>query len=365
MSTGAARKPARDLGRGVIEMTAMRRIIGQLAGFVVVGFAALPGPLPLPTPTALPIALPSVSVPTVAVGPPASLPALLTPGDQVATLPTPSQGAQPGTSSDHAAALAGTANTPAPHPPHGIVIPFTTIYVSSPLDIALIGALVTLPLLFGIWMLLFGRTFRAARRAREAPGPPMLAAGAGLRPKDLLSMSTKAVFNLREKSAFDELTGVLRRAAGISVAEREIARARRHNTPLSIAFVDLDGLKQANDRKGHAAGDALLRGLSHALKHGLRAEDAVLRYGGDEFVCVLPDTEVRGARAKLGQIQIGAAKSGIPFSAGVPQLQPHADAGAQFCPADRDLYDLKTNCGGVVQRPPPDARPRHKRRASA
>src|SRR5437879_3389769 len=108
-------------------MTAMRRIIGQLAGFAVVGFAALPGPLPLPlpTPTALPIALPSVSVPTVAVGPPASLPALITPGDQPAALPTPSQGAQPGTSSDHPATPAGTANAPAGNPQHGIVIPFT------------------------------------------------------------------------------------------------------------------------------------------------------------------------------------------------------------------------------------------------
>ena len=202
-------------------------------------------------------------------------------------------------------------------------------------------------------MLLFGRTFRAARRAREAQVRLMLAADLGLRPKDLLSMSTKALFNLREKSAFDELTGVLRRAAGISVAEREIARARRHNTPLSIAFVDLDGLKQANDRKGHAAGDALLRGLSHALKHGLRAED------------VLPDTEVRGARAKLGQIQIGAAKSGIRFSAGVAQLQRHDDVVALFARADRDLYDFKANRGEIVQLPPPDAKPRHKRRASA
>src|SRR2546428_4675582 len=195
MSTGAARKPARDLGSGVIEMTAMRRIIGQLAGFAVVGLAALPGLLPLPTPTALPIALPSASVPTIAVGPPASLPALITPADQPAALPTPSQGAQPGTSSNHAATPGATANTPAGNPPHGIVIPFTTIYVSSPLDIALIGALVTLPLLFGIWMLLFGRTFRAARRAREAPGRLMLAPGLGLRAQNFPSISTKALFN--------------------------------------------------------------------------------------------------------------------------------------------------------------------------
>src|SRR5256886_9813087 len=193
MTTGAARKPARDLGRGVIEVTAMRRIIGQWAGFAVVGLAALP--LPLPTPTALPIALPSISLPTIAVGPPASLPALLTPGDQPAALPTPSQGAQPGTSSDHAATPAATANTPVGNPPHGIVIPFTTIYVSSPLDIALIGALVTLPLLFGIWMLLFGRTFRAARRARGARVRLMVPAGTGYRPKRIHFISNQVPFH--------------------------------------------------------------------------------------------------------------------------------------------------------------------------
>src|SRR5437870_3970037 len=155
MSTGAARKPARDLGRGVIEVTAMRRTITQLIRLAAVSFVVLPGPLPLPTPTVLPIALPSISVPTVVVAPP-SLPALDTPGDPPAAVAPPSQGAQPGTSSNHAATPAGAANAPAANPPRGIVIPFTTIYVSSPLDIALIGALVTLPLLFGIWMLLFG-----------------------------------------------------------------------------------------------------------------------------------------------------------------------------------------------------------------
>src|SRR5256886_8232189 len=354
--------PPRDPGRGVIDMTALRRNIGHWIRVVAIGFVALP--VPLPSPSGLPVTLPSVSVPTVAAAP-VPLPALITPGVQPTSLVTPSQGSQSGTAADHPAGTPVTAGAPAGNPPHGITIPFTTIFVSSPLDIALIGTLVTLPLLFGIWMLLFGRTFRAARRVREAQVRLMLAADLGLRPRDLLSMSTKALFNLREKSAFDELTGVLRRAAGISVAEREIARARRHNTPLSIAFVDLDGLKQANDRKGHAAGDALLRGLSHALKHGLRAEDAVLRYGGDEFVCVLPDTEGRGARAKLGQIQIVAAKSGIRVSARGAQRHPHDDVVALFARADRDLYDFKANRGEIVQLPPPDAKPRHKRRASA
>src|SRR2546427_2862022 len=347
---------------GVIDRPGLRRNIGHWVRVVAIGFVALLARLP--TRSGLPVPLPSISVPTVAAAP-VPLPALITPGVQPTSLVPLSQGSQSGRAAAPPAGTPVTGAAPAGNPPHGITIPFTTIFVSSPLDIALIGTLVTLPLLFGIWMLLFGRTFRAARRVREAQVRLMLAADLGLRPRDLLSMSTKALFNLREKSAFDELTGVLRRAAGISVAEREIARARRHNTPLSIAFVDLDGMKQANDRKGHAAGDALLRGLSHALKHGLRAEDAVLRYGGDEFVCVLPDTEVRGARAKLGAIQIQAAKSGIRFSAGVAQLQRHDDVVALFARADRDLYDFKTNRGEIVQLPPPDARPRHKRRASA
>ena len=80
----------------------------------------------------------------------------------------------------------------------------------------------------------------------------MLAADLGLHPRDLASMSTRSLFDLREKSAFDELTGVLRRAAGVAAAEREMARARRHSTPLTVAFIDVDGLKEANDARGHA-----------------------------------------------------------------------------------------------------------------
>src|SRR5256886_12490506 len=238
MTTGAARKPARDLGRGVIEVTAMRRPITQLIRLAAVSFVVLPGPLPLPTPTVLPIALPSISVPTVVVAPTPSLPALDTPGDPPAAVAPPSQGAQPGTSSNHAATPSGAANAPAANPPHGIVIPFTTIYVSSPLDIALIGALVTLPLLFGIWMLLFGRTFRAARRAREAQVRLMAGAAPGVGPKGPFPVNTKKPFNPREKTPLDELAGVLRpagrgpvRLQGQPRGDRAAAAARCEAAP--------------------------------------------------------------------------------------------------------------------------------------
>jgi len=171
-------------------------------------------------------------------------------------------------------------------------------------------------------------------------------------------MSTKSLFSLREKSAFDELTGVLRRAAGISAVEREIARARRHNSPLSVAFVDFDGLKEANDKDGHPAGDNLLRGLVQALREGVRGEDLLMRYGGDEFVAVMPDRNAREARSKLGDVQLEAAKTGIRFSIGIAELKKNDDVVSLLARADRDLYDFKANRGEIVQLPtqPPGTR---------
>src|SRR2546423_1047336 len=202
-------------------MTARKWSLQAICGFAAAGFLAVPLPLPLPS------ALPSPSLPTVVATP--SLPEVTAqPAPNPATA-APTQAAS-GSGSD-SAANTGAASPPAGssgNPERGIAIPFTAIYVSSPFDVALLGALVTLPLLFGIWLLLFGRTLGEARRARDAQTRLMLAADLGLRPRDLTSMSTRALFDLREKAAFDELTGVLRRAAGISAVEREIARARRH-----------------------------------------------------------------------------------------------------------------------------------------
>ena len=225
----------------------------------------------------------------------------------------------------------------------GLTIPLTTIVLRTPFDVALAGALAVLPLLVGIWLLLFGRTWNEARRAKDSRIRLMLAHELGIGPRELLSLSTKSLFKLREDAAFDELTGVMRRAAGMSALEREVARARRQKTPLTVAFVDVDGLKQANDTRGHKAGDQLLRDIAKALTGGLRGQDLVLRYGGDEFVCVLPDTIYEAARAKLSRVQTEAAKAGIGFSVGFAQLERSDDVVDLLGRADRELYDAKAH----------------------
>jgi diguanylate cyclase (GGDEF)-like protein len=231
------------------------------------------------------------------------------------------------------------------------VIPVINIVLSSPLDVGLAAALAILPLLGAIWLLLFGRTWTQARRAKDARIRLMLASELGIGPRELSSLTTKSLFKLREEAAFDELTGVLRRAAGMSALEREVARARRQKTPLTVAFIDLDGLKQANDARGHKAGDELLQGMATALTSGLRGQDLVLRYGGDEFVCVLPDTVCDAARAKLSWVQTDAAKAGIRFSVGLAALERSDDVVSLLGRADRELYEAKAGKVQPLKRP--------------
>ncbi len=98
-------------------------------------------------------------------------------------------------------------------------------------------------------------------------------------------------------ASIDDFTGTYRRGPGHVELTREIARARCTDQPLAVAFVAVDELMAANDSRGHAAGDQLLRNVAAEMLKQLRDYDVVVRHGGDEFVCVLPGMNMEGAKA--------------------------------------------------------------------
>jgi len=106
----------------------------------------------------------------------------------------------------------------------------------------------------------------------------------------------------REVSEVDELTHVRRRGAGIAQLQREIDRARRSGENLVVCFLDVDGLKLVNDSKGHLAGDELLRAVADSLRACLRSYDLIMRFGGDEFVCAMPDAEIDNIRQRFSDV---------------------------------------------------------------
>jgi diguanylate cyclase (GGDEF)-like protein len=116
----------------------------------------------------------------------------------------------------------------------------------------------------------------------------------------------------------DHLTGALRRRVGLVAIQRELDRTARSGEALVIAFVDVDALKTVNDERGHIAGDELLHSVAQSIKHGIRAYDVIMRYGGDEFVCSLAGSNVGGARTRFGEIsqQLAAASAGATITVG-------------------------------------------------
>jgi len=93
-------------------------------------------------------------------------------------------------------------------------------------------------------------------------------------------------------ATFDKLTGVSNRQTLLANLFAEVERANRYERPLSVAFVDIDHFKNVNDTYGHAAGDIVLRAVAQSLKANLRASDQVGRYGGEEFMLLLTETNV-------------------------------------------------------------------------
>lgn len=108
---------------------------------------------------------------------------------------------------------------------------------------------------------------------------------------------------LREQSIRDALTGLHNRRYMEDTLSRELARAQRHGTPLSLIVADLDHFKQINDTHGHPAGDAVLAAAGQEMQRHLRASDVACRYGGEEFVLILPDCDKPAALAKARRLR--------------------------------------------------------------
>lgn len=228
-------------------------------------------------------------------------------------------------------------------PPTPVQVRF--VPVERQFGLALLAALTLLPLLLGLWLLAATRTLGSYRRQRIGAGQAALAAELGIAPSRLAGLSADDLARLQDKVAFDDLTGVMRRAGGLATLHREVARAGRRGTPLAIAFIDVDGLKKVNDTQGHLAGDRLLRDVADVLKARMRAEDAVFRYGGDEFTVVLPEANLAAAARIIDEALAEARSHGGNFSVGLAQLEPGEGAIDLLARADSDLYRRRRERG--------------------
>jgi len=119
----------------------------------------------------------------------------------------------------------------------------------------------------------------------------------------LLGRLREAYLSASESSRSDFLTGLANRREFFAVAEQERLRAARYGQCISVAYMDLDGFKEVNDKLGHSAGDAILMDVANELRKNLRAIDMVARMGGDEFVILLPETDAPSARAAIEKLR--------------------------------------------------------------
>lgn len=159
----------------------------------------------------------------------------------------------------------------------------------------------------------------------------------------------------------DTLTGAQNRRGMDMTLAREIARAKRYKSSLSMAMIDIDHFKRINDQYGHDAGDAMLVHLSTVIKSVLREADVLVRYGGEEFLVILPDSDIRGASYVMERLKQVVQKSPMiyegkkieaTFSGGVAQLKAEENGHSLIIRVDKALYEAKQagrNCVMVAE----------------
>jgi diguanylate cyclase len=160
----------------------------------------------------------------------------------------------------------------------------------------------------------------------------------------------EAYRRIEELAELDELTGSLNRRSIMRALDEEIARAQRLNNPCSVALIDLDWFKRINDAYGHPTGDEVLRTFAITVFANIRTIDKFGRYGGEEFLLLLPDTTEQEAAQMLDRLRLivseldwSAFSAGmrVTISAGVTTLRRDENTDTLLARADRALYASK------------------------
>lgn len=157
---------------------------------------------------------------------------------------------------------------------------------------------------------------------------------------------------LRNQSIRDPLTGLFNRRFMEETLTRELRRAARREHPLAVAMLDLDHFKRFNDSFGHEAGDALLRELGGLLQKSIRGSDVACRYGGEEFVLVMPEADLEGALGRAEELLArvrglevmsrGQKLGALTLSIGIAAFPRHGESGEQLLRVvDAALYRAK------------------------
>jgi two-component system, cell cycle response regulator len=155
---------------------------------------------------------------------------------------------------------------------------------------------------------------------------------------------------LRHQATHDSLTGIWNRSAILDLVERETHRIKRAKKPLCLALADIDHFKLINDTYGHVAGDAVLIEVALRMQSALRRDDTIGRYGGEEFIVVMPDLEKQRAYKMAERLRMRVAESpyfvleqkiSVTLSVGVAIDDWGIDAGSLLRAADEALYRAK------------------------
>ena len=151
-------------------------------------------------------------------------------------------------------------------------------------------------------------------------------------------------------SILDALTQVASRRHLLEVLEREVSRSRRYDRNLALAMIDIDHFKDLNDRHGHLTGDRLLQRIANRLSRGLRKEELLGRYGGEEFILIMPELrldqavslcEKLRARVEADRFLLDGAEIGMTVSIGVATFFPSMSVEDLIGAADERLYRAK------------------------